>query len=73
MEKVEKGQTMTFSIQQKAAPEKPYYTLEWHGRVVQCRGFRNCEMTPEIKAFVEIFEKKMAEYEAAPKKQRKAG
>lgn len=73
MEKVEKGETMIFFIRQKAAPEEPYYTLEWHGRVVQCRGFRNCEMTPEVKAFVEIFEKKMAEYEAAPKKQRKAG
>ena len=73
MEKVEKGETMIFFIRQKAAPEKPYYTLEWHGRVVQCRGFRNCEMTPEVKAFVEIFGEKMAEYENAPRKQRKAG
>ena len=64
---------MIFFIRQKAAPEKPYYTLEWHGRVVQCRGFRNCEMTPEVKAFVEIFGEKMAEYENAPRKQRKAG
>lgn len=73
MEKVEKGETMIFFIRQKAAPEKPYYTLEWHGRVVQCRGFHNCEMTPEVKAFVEIFGEKMAEYENAPRKQRKAG
>lgn len=73
MEKVEKGETMIFFIRQKAAPEKPYYTLEWHGRVVQCRGFRNCEMTPEVKAFVEIFGEKMAQYEDTPGKQGKAG
>lgn len=73
MEKVEKGETMIFFIRQKAAPEKPYYTLEWHGRVIQCRGFRNCDMTPEVKAFVEIFQEKMVEYENEPKKHRKAG
>lgn len=73
MERVEKGETMIFFIRQKAAPEKPYYTLEWRGRVIQCRGFHNCDMTPEVKAFVKIFQKKMAEYEKAPRKQRKAG
>jgi len=73
MEKVEKGETMIFFIRQKAAPEKPYYTLEWHGRVIQCRGFRNCDMTPEVKAFVEIFQEKMQEYVNASRKQRKAG
>ncbi len=73
MEKVKRGETMIFFIRQKEAPEKPYYTLEWHGRVIQCRGFRNCNMTQEVKAFVEIFEEKMAEYENAKKKQGKAG
>lgn len=73
MEKVRKGETMIFFIRQKEAPEKPYYTLEWHGRVIQCRGFRNCDMTPEVKAFVEIFQEKMTEHENKPKKQRKAG
>lgn len=73
MEKVEKGETMIFFIRRKEEPDRPYYTLEWHGRVIQCRGFRNCAMTPEVKAFVEIFQKKMAEYEDMPKKQRKAG
>ena len=73
MEKVEKGETMIFFIRQKAEPEKPYYTLEWKGRVVQCRGSHNCDMTPEVKAFVEIFQEKMLEYENAPKKQRKVG
>ena len=73
MEKVEKGETMIFFIRQEAAPEKPYYTLEWHGRVIQCRGSHNCAMTPEVKAFVEVFGEKMAEYENTPRKQRKAG
>ncbi|MCM1179959.1 MAG: PcfJ domain-containing protein [Clostridium sp.] len=74
MEKVEKGETMVFFIRQKAAPNKPYYTLEWHGRVIQCRGLRNCDMTPEVKAFVKVFEQKMQEYEQKPeKKHRKAG
>lgn len=70
---MEKGETMIFFIRQKAELEKPYYTLEWHGRVIQCRGFRNCAMTPEVKAFVEIFQEKMAEYENAPRKQKKVG
>ena len=73
MEKVEKGETTIFFIRRKEAPETPYYTLEWHGKVIQCRGLHNCDMTPEVKAFVEIFGEKMAEYENAPKKQRKAG
>lgn len=73
MEKVSKGETMIFFIRKKADPEKPYYTLEWHGRVIQCRGFRNCDMTPEVKAFVEIFQMKMLEYGNASEKQRRAG
>mgnify|MGYP000193424859 CR=1 FL=1 len=54
-------------------PDKPFYTLEWKGRALQCRGSHNCNMTPEVKAFVNIFQEKMAEYEKEPKKQRKAG
>lgn len=74
MEKVRKGETMIFFIRKKEAPDKPYYTLEWHGRVIQCRGSHNCDMTPEVKAFVQIFQEKMTEYENAPQqKNRKAG
>lgn len=73
MERVRKGETMIFFIRKKEEPEKPYYTLEWHGRVIQCRGSHNCDMTPEVKAFVQIFQEKMTEYENEPKKQRKAG
>ena len=60
-------------IRKKEEPEKPYYTLEWRGKVIQCRGSHNCDMTPEVKAFVRIFQEKMMEYESKPKRQRKAG
>ena len=30
----------------------------------QCRGKRNCDMPPDVKAFVQVFEKKMQEAEA---------
>lgn len=73
MEKVRKGETMIFFIRKKEEPDKPFYTLEWKGRVLQCRGSHNCDMTPEVKAFVNIFQEKMMEYEKEPKKQRKAG
>lgn len=73
MERVRKGETMIFFIRRKEEPEKPYYTLEWHGKVVQCRGSHNCDMTPEVKAFVQIFQEKMTEYASEPPKHRKAG
>lgn len=72
-DRVAKGETMIFFIRKETEPDKPFYTLEWKGKVVQCRGSHNCDMTPEVKAFVEIFQEKMTEYENAPKKQRKAG
>lgn len=72
-DRVAKGETMIFFIRKETEPDTPYYTLEWNGRVKQCRGFRNCDMTPEVRAFVEIFQEKMSEYENEPKKQRKVG
>lgn len=73
MEKVSKGKTMIFFIRQKQEPDKPYFTLEWKGKVVQCRGLHNCDMTPEVKAFVDIFQRKMVEYTNAQETRRKAG
>lgn len=72
-DRVAKGETMIFFIRMEKEPDKPFYTLEWKGRVIQCRGYRNCDMTPEVKAFVEIFQEKMLEYENALQKRRKAG
>lgn len=63
-EKVMKGETTIFFIRKISQPDKPFYTLEWkEGKVVQCRGMKNCSMTPEVKAFVEIFKVKMLAYE----------
>lgn len=59
MEKVRKGETMIFFIRKKEEPDKPFYTLEWKGKVIQCRGSHNCDMTPEVKAFTKVFEEKM--------------
>ena len=68
-QRVINGETRIFFIRQEADPEKPYYTLEWKDdHVVQCRGRNNCNMTPEVKAFVKIFEEKMG----AKKKRRRA-
>ena len=72
-DRVAKGDTMVFFIRLESEPDQPFYTLEWKGRVIQCRGFKNCDMTPEVKAFVNIFQEKMMEYEEKPLKRRKVG
>ncbi len=61
-DRVARGDTMIFFIRREEEPDQPFYTLEWKSRVVQCRGFKNCEMTREVKAFVEIFQEKMMEF-----------
>ncbi len=73
-EKVMNGETTIFFIRKISAPNKSYYTLEWKdSRVVQCRGRKNCDMTPQVKAFVEMFKVKMVEYEKSLMKVRRAG
>ena len=76
-DKVAKGDTMIFFIRLESEPDRPYFTLEYRdNRVIQCRGFKNCDMTPEVKAFVNVFEKKMQDAVHGQKKnrgQRKAG
>lgn len=60
VERVAKGETMILFIRKTAAPDESYYTMEWRdNQVIQCRGFKNCDMTPEVKAFTQVFEKKM--------------
>lgn len=48
------GKTAIFFIRHKALPEQPYFTLELDEKnltVRQNRGLRNCDRTPEVKAF----------------------
>ena len=60
--KVVKGETTIFFIRREEEPDKPFYTMEWKdNRIAQCRGFKNCDMTPEVKAFTKLFEEKMLE------------
>lgn len=65
IDRVISGSTMIFFIRKETAPEKPFYTLEWRDhRIIQCRGKRNCDMTPEVKAFTQLFAEKMEVYES---------
>lgn len=62
VEKVARSETSIFFIRKADKPDESYYTMEWRdNRIIQCRGLRNCGMTPEVKAFVSVFEKKMQE------------
>lgn len=57
IDRVAKGKTMILFVRKKSEPDKSYYTLEFKdGKMAQCRGLKNCDMTPEVKKFVEDFE-----------------
>lgn len=50
------GKTMIFFIRKTEHPEKPFYTLEYKdGFVQQNRGKSNCERTPEVKLFEQLW------------------
>lgn len=55
-------------------PDVPYYTMELstEGKIIQVRGFRNCDMTPEVGAFVERYKICIAEVFGRNKKERKS-
>ena len=48
------GKTAILFIRQAKVPDKPFFTLEFDEKnlaVVQNRGLRNCDRTPEVTAF----------------------
>jgi len=50
------GQTDLFFIRKADEPDRPYYSVEIQkGKLIQCRGYKNCEATEEIKNFIDIF------------------
>lgn len=52
-----KGETNIFVIRKINEPDKPFYTVEIKSKkVIQVRGFKNCEATEEVKEFMEKFE-----------------
>lgn len=60
VEKVAKGETSIFFVRKADKPDEPYFTMEWKNNdVIQCRGFKNCGMPPEVRAFTQAFKKKM--------------
>lgn len=64
IDRVIKGETTIFFVRRIEKPDEPFFTLEWRNHnVVQCRGLHNCDMTPEVKAFVTLFEEQMKAYE----------
>lgn len=75
--RVARGETNIFFVRKEDAPNKPYFTLEYNNNhVVQCRGDHNCDMPPDVKAFVKVFEKKMqdaVQKQNKARKHRKAG
>ena len=49
-----RGDSAIFFIRKKSVPATPFFTLEFDGKnleVVQNRGLRNCDRTPEVSAF----------------------
>ena len=62
VDRVARGETNIFFIRKEKEPNEPYFTMEWRDNdIVQCRGSRNCGMTPEVEAFTKAFKKKMLE------------
>ncbi len=53
------GKTCILFIRRKEEPEKPFYTMEVReGKIIQCRGKNNCDMTEEVQEFVQAFKRK---------------
>lgn len=62
IDKVASGKTLIFFIRREAEPEQPYYTLEWKGRIEQCRGTNNRQMDGDVEKFANYFAKEMMKY-----------
>ena len=57
------GECYIFFIRKAETPDTSYFTLETNtkGRVRQCRGLKNCNMTEDVKEFVDEVEKDLKE------------
>lgn len=62
-DRVYSGQTMIVFVREKKDITKPFYTCEIHedGKLIQCRGDRNKDMTPEVKKFINQYAATVAE------------
>ncbi len=65
IDRVARGETMILFVRKNKEPDEPFYTLEYkNGKVAQCRGKRNANMTHQVEVFVKAFEKMMQRKEA---------
>jgi len=54
------GKIAIFFVRKTDEPDKPYYTLELNLkdlRIVQCRGYKNSNTTPELQQFIDSWKK----------------
>lgn len=55
-ERYANGKVDLFVIRKLNEPDTSFYTMEVNGgKVVQCLGFENCDMTPEVEKLVNMF------------------
>ena len=58
-ERAAKRECTILFIRKEEQKSKPFYTVEIRNdRIIQVRGFSNCAPTPEVKAFLNAWEKK---------------
>ena len=55
--RVARGETTILFIRREEAPDEPYYTLEWNGRIVQCYGRHDTPANEEVRSFERELEK----------------
>lgn len=56
-DKVAEGKTTILFVRKESEPDKPFYTMEWNGKIVQLRGMHNCAPTSDVEKFRKEFEK----------------
>lgn len=58
-ERYAEGKIDLLVVRKKSNPDKPFFTMEVRDdKVVQCRGLKNCSMTKQVEAFVDMFVQK---------------
>ena len=67
-DRVLNGECQIYFIRKLGELKKPYYTAEWRdGKIVQCRGKRNCDYNKEIGSFLSSAQKKLKKIHDAAK------
>lgn len=59
-DRVVKHECIILFLRQCCDESKPYYTIEVRGnKVIQVRGFKNCDMTPDVEKFISAWQKQV--------------